>query len=120
MDSGEADLADESTFGPQYSLERDVFQDSVRALHDSAGSGEVNDSFSLPLSTPKVKSRIILLMANFDFECEQAVLSDINILCYSGSKCSVCYQDKILFRELLMSCRLKREVDGRHKAWIFC
>ncbi|NXI23218.1 MPDZ protein, partial [Sterrhoptilus dennistouni] len=53
VDSGEADLADESTFEPQYSLERDVFQDSVRALHDSAGSGEVNDSFSLPLSTPK-------------------------------------------------------------------
>ncbi|NXN04374.1 MPDZ protein, partial [Sylvia borin] len=53
VDSGEADLADESTFEPQYSLERDVFQDSVRALHDSACSGEVNDSFSLPLSTPK-------------------------------------------------------------------
>ncbi|NXB81607.1 MPDZ protein, partial [Donacobius atricapilla] len=53
VDSGEADLADESTFESQYSLERDVFQDSVRALHDSACSGEVNDSFSLPLSTPK-------------------------------------------------------------------
>ncbi|XP_068856909.1 multiple PDZ domain protein isoform X7 [Aphelocoma coerulescens] len=53
VDSGEADLADESTFESQYSLERDVFQDSVTALHDSACSGEVNDSFSLPLSTPK-------------------------------------------------------------------
>ncbi|XP_066195265.1 multiple PDZ domain protein [Sylvia atricapilla] len=53
VDSGEADLADESTFEPQYSLERNVFQDSVRALHDSACSGGVNNSFSLPLSTPK-------------------------------------------------------------------
>ncbi|KAF4802934.1 Multiple PDZ domain protein [Turdus rufiventris] len=53
VDSGEADLADESTFESQYSLERDVFQESVTALHDSACSGEVNDVFSLPLSTPK-------------------------------------------------------------------
>ncbi|KAF2983068.1 hypothetical protein EK904_011729 [Melospiza melodia maxima] len=53
VDSGEADLADESTLESQYSLERDVFQDSVTALHDSACSGEVNDSFSLPFSTPK-------------------------------------------------------------------
>ncbi|XP_056369823.1 multiple PDZ domain protein isoform X9 [Oenanthe melanoleuca] len=53
VDSGEADLADESTFESQYSLERDVFQDSVTALHGSACSGEVNNSFSLPLSTPK-------------------------------------------------------------------
>ncbi|NWX54297.1 MPDZ protein, partial [Promerops cafer] len=53
VDSGEADLADESTFESQYSLERDVFQDSVTAPHDSARSGELNDSFSLPLSTPK-------------------------------------------------------------------
>ncbi|XP_050842587.1 multiple PDZ domain protein isoform X10 [Serinus canaria] len=53
VDSGEADLADESTFESQYSLERDVFQDSVTALQDSACSGEVNHSFSLPLSTPK-------------------------------------------------------------------
>uniref|UniRef100_A0A8D2N0W0 Multiple PDZ domain protein n=1 Tax=Zonotrichia albicollis TaxID=44394 RepID=A0A8D2N0W0_ZONAL len=68
VDSGEADLADESTLESQYSLERDVFQDSVTALHDSACSGEVNDSFSLPLSTPKVKLRMVLLMANFDFK----------------------------------------------------
>lgn len=67
MDSGEADLADESTFESQYSLERDVFQESVTALHDSACSGEVSDVFSLPLSTPKVKSRVVLLMANFEF-----------------------------------------------------
>ncbi|XP_059347886.1 multiple PDZ domain protein [Ammospiza nelsoni] len=53
VDSGEADLADESTLASQYSLERDIFQDSVTALHNSACSGEVNDSFSLPLSTPK-------------------------------------------------------------------
>ncbi|XP_058279983.1 multiple PDZ domain protein isoform X13 [Hirundo rustica] len=53
VDSGEADLADESTFESKYSLERDVFQDSVRALHDSVCSGEVNSSFSLPLSSPK-------------------------------------------------------------------
>ncbi|NXO16938.1 MPDZ protein, partial [Oriolus oriolus] len=53
VDSGEADLADESTFESQYSLERDVFQDSVTALHDSTCSGEVNNSFSLPLPTPK-------------------------------------------------------------------
>ncbi|KAL9822027.1 multiple PDZ domain protein isoform 10-T13 [Geothlypis trichas] len=53
VDSGEADLADESTLESQYSLERDVYQDSVTALHDTACSGEVNDSFSLPLPTPK-------------------------------------------------------------------
>uniref|UniRef100_A0A8C0UXM6 Multiple PDZ domain protein n=1 Tax=Cyanistes caeruleus TaxID=156563 RepID=A0A8C0UXM6_CYACU len=53
VDSGEADLADESTFESQYSLERDVFQDSVTALQDSACSSEVNNSFSLPLSSPK-------------------------------------------------------------------
>uniref|UniRef100_A0A803VST5 Multiple PDZ domain crumbs cell polarity complex component n=1 Tax=Ficedula albicollis TaxID=59894 RepID=A0A803VST5_FICAL len=80
VDSGEADLADESTFESQYSLERDVFQDSVTALHDSACSSEVNNGFSLPLSTPKVKSGVVLLMACFDFKCEQAILSDINLL----------------------------------------
>ncbi|XP_041341480.1 multiple PDZ domain protein isoform X13 [Pyrgilauda ruficollis] len=53
VDSGEADLGDESTFESQYSLERDVFQDSVTALHDSACSSGVSDSFSLPLTTPK-------------------------------------------------------------------
>ncbi|KAM6187315.1 multiple PDZ domain protein isoform 4-T4 [Sarcoramphus papa] len=53
VDSGEADLADESTFESQYSLESDVFQASVIALHGSACSGELNYSFSLPLSTPK-------------------------------------------------------------------
>ncbi|XP_071437696.1 multiple PDZ domain protein isoform X7 [Pithys albifrons albifrons] len=53
VDSGEADLADESTFESQYSLERDVFPDSVTALHHSACSSEVNNSFSLPLSTSK-------------------------------------------------------------------
>ncbi|NXF37886.1 MPDZ protein, partial [Nyctibius bracteatus] len=53
VDSGEADLADESTLESQFSLESDVFQASVIALHGSDCSGELNDSFSLPLSTPK-------------------------------------------------------------------
>ncbi|KAF1661249.1 Multiple PDZ domain protein, partial [Aptenodytes patagonicus] len=53
VDSGEADLADESAFESQYSLESDVFQASMIALHGSACSGELNYSFSLPLSTPK-------------------------------------------------------------------
>ncbi|XP_009464848.1 PREDICTED: multiple PDZ domain protein [Nipponia nippon] len=53
VDSGEADLADESTFESQYLPESDVFQASMIALHGSAGSGELNYSFSLPLSTPK-------------------------------------------------------------------
>ncbi|KFQ07069.1 Multiple PDZ domain protein, partial [Haliaeetus albicilla] len=66
VDSSEADLADESTFESQYSLENDVFEASVIALHGSACSGELNYSFSLPLSTPKVKRRMVLLMTNFD------------------------------------------------------
>ncbi|XP_029859587.1 multiple PDZ domain protein isoform X12 [Aquila chrysaetos chrysaetos] len=53
VDSSEADLADESTFESQYSLENDVFEASVIALHGSACSGELSYSFSLPLSTPK-------------------------------------------------------------------
>ncbi|KAM6328457.1 multiple PDZ domain protein [Alca torda] len=53
VDSSEADLADESTFESQYSLEGDVFQASMIALHGSTGSDELNFSFSLPLSTPK-------------------------------------------------------------------
>ncbi|XP_074425087.1 multiple PDZ domain protein isoform X3 [Larus michahellis] len=53
VDSSEADLADESTFESQYSLEGDVFQASMIALHGSTSSGELNFSFSLPLSTPK-------------------------------------------------------------------
>ncbi|XP_054041555.1 multiple PDZ domain protein isoform X5 [Rissa tridactyla] len=53
VDSSEADLADESTFESQYSLEGDVFQASMIALHASTSSGELNFSFSLPLSTPK-------------------------------------------------------------------
>ncbi|NXJ79745.1 MPDZ protein, partial [Trogon melanurus] len=53
VDSGEADLADESTFESQYSLESDVFQASMIALHVSACSSELNYSFSLPLSTHK-------------------------------------------------------------------
>uniref|UniRef100_A0A803WFP0 Multiple PDZ domain protein n=1 Tax=Ficedula albicollis TaxID=59894 RepID=A0A803WFP0_FICAL len=113
VDSGEADLADESTFESQYSLERDVFQDSVTALHDSACSSEVNNGFSLPLSTPKVKSGVVLLMACFDFKCEQAILSDIN-LCHPGSKCCICYPGKILFRDqlLLMEKRCPLSLEG--------
>ncbi|NWR67203.1 MPDZ protein, partial [Bucorvus abyssinicus] len=53
VDSGEADLVDESTFESQYSLESDVFQASMVALHDTACSGQLNYSFSLPLSSPK-------------------------------------------------------------------
>ncbi|NWQ95533.1 MPDZ protein, partial [Burhinus bistriatus] len=53
VDSSEADVADESTFESQYSLEGDVFEASMIALHGSACSGELNFSFSLPLSTPK-------------------------------------------------------------------
>ncbi|NWX45690.1 MPDZ protein, partial [Steatornis caripensis] len=53
VDSGEVDLADESTFESQCSLESDVFQASMIALHDSACSGELNYSFCLPLPTPK-------------------------------------------------------------------
>uniref|UniRef100_A0A8V5HD78 Multiple PDZ domain protein n=1 Tax=Melopsittacus undulatus TaxID=13146 RepID=A0A8V5HD78_MELUD len=51
-----SDLPDESTFESQYSLESDVFQASMIALHGSACSGELNYTFCLPLSTPKVKS----------------------------------------------------------------
>ncbi|KFP16984.1 Multiple PDZ domain protein, partial [Egretta garzetta] len=53
VDSGEADLVDESTFESQYLLESDVFQASMIGLPGSACSGELNYSFSLPLSTPK-------------------------------------------------------------------
>uniref|UniRef100_A0A8C6NFE2 Multiple PDZ domain protein n=1 Tax=Melopsittacus undulatus TaxID=13146 RepID=A0A8C6NFE2_MELUD len=53
VDSSEADLPDESTFESQYSLESDVFQASMIALHGSACSGELNYTFCLPLSTPK-------------------------------------------------------------------
>ncbi|NWY50297.1 MPDZ protein, partial [Chionis minor] len=53
VDSGEADLVDESTFESQYSLEGDAFQASMIALHGSACSRELNFSFSLPVSTPK-------------------------------------------------------------------
>ncbi|KAM6301609.1 multiple PDZ domain protein [Podargus strigoides] len=53
VDSSEADLADESPFESQYSLESDVFQASMIALHSSACSSDLNYSFSLPLSTPK-------------------------------------------------------------------
>ncbi|KAM9508186.1 multiple PDZ domain protein isoform 17-T17 [Guaruba guarouba] len=53
VDSSEADLADESTFESQYSLESDVFQASVIALHGSTCSNELNYTFCLPLSTPK-------------------------------------------------------------------
>ncbi|NXN76551.1 MPDZ protein, partial [Himantopus himantopus] len=67
VDSGEADLADESTFESQYSLEGDVFQASMIALHGSACSGEMNFSFSLPLSTPKVKRRMECSNAAADF-----------------------------------------------------
>ncbi|NXI50462.1 MPDZ protein, partial [Chloroceryle aenea] len=47
VDSSEADVVDECTFESQYSLESDVFQASMIALHESACSGELNYSFSL-------------------------------------------------------------------------
>ncbi|NXH70076.1 MPDZ protein, partial [Hydrobates tethys] len=53
VDSGEADLVDESTFESPYSLENDFFQASMIALHGSACSAELNYSFSFPSSTPK-------------------------------------------------------------------
>ncbi|NXJ63541.1 MPDZ protein, partial [Rostratula benghalensis] len=53
VDSSEADLVDESTFDSQCSQESDVFQASMITLHGSASSGELNFSFSLPLSAPK-------------------------------------------------------------------
>ncbi|XP_064295152.1 multiple PDZ domain protein isoform X4 [Phalacrocorax carbo] len=53
VDSREADLVDESTFESQYSLESDVFQASMIALHGSACSGDLNSSFCFSFSTPK-------------------------------------------------------------------
>uniref|UniRef100_A0A8B9CJC1 Multiple PDZ domain protein n=1 Tax=Anser brachyrhynchus TaxID=132585 RepID=A0A8B9CJC1_9AVES len=53
VDSGEADLADESTFESQYSPESDTFQASMLALHGSTCSDELNYTLSLPSSTPK-------------------------------------------------------------------
>uniref|UniRef100_A0A803VCF5 Multiple PDZ domain protein n=1 Tax=Ficedula albicollis TaxID=59894 RepID=A0A803VCF5_FICAL len=79
VDSGEADLADESTFESQYSLERDVFQDSVTALHDSACSSEVNNGFSLPLSTPKVKSGVVLLMNLYNMNLNQRLRDEKSV-----------------------------------------
>uniref|UniRef100_A0A8C4UEY5 Multiple PDZ domain crumbs cell polarity complex component n=1 Tax=Falco tinnunculus TaxID=100819 RepID=A0A8C4UEY5_FALTI len=95
------DLVDESTFESQYSLESDVFQASMIALHGSACSGELNYSFSLPLSTPKVKRRMVLLMTNFDYKCEKAVLLNINVVCHPGSNVTICYQieDQMLLME---------------------
>uniref|UniRef100_A0A8C3KDA7 Multiple PDZ domain protein n=1 Tax=Calidris pygmaea TaxID=425635 RepID=A0A8C3KDA7_9CHAR len=91
VDSSEADLVDESTFASQYSLEGDVFQASMIALHGSASSGDLNFSFSLPLSIPKVKRRTVLLMKSFDYKCENAILLDVNVLCHPGSNCTICY-----------------------------
>ncbi|XP_040398320.1 multiple PDZ domain protein isoform X14 [Cygnus olor] len=53
VDSGEADLADVSTFESQYSPESDTFQASMLALHGSTCSDELNYTLSLPSSTPK-------------------------------------------------------------------
>uniref|UniRef100_A0A8C8BM00 Multiple PDZ domain protein n=1 Tax=Otus sunia TaxID=257818 RepID=A0A8C8BM00_9STRI len=97
VDSSEADLADESTFESQYLPESDVFQASMIALHGSACSSELDYSFALPLSTPKVKRRMVLLTTNFDYTCEKAVLLDINVLCHPGSNCTIRYQIKVQF-----------------------
>uniref|UniRef100_A0A672V0H8 Multiple PDZ domain protein n=1 Tax=Strigops habroptila TaxID=2489341 RepID=A0A672V0H8_STRHB len=77
VDSSEADLADESTFESQYSLDSDVFQASMIALHGSTCSGELNYTFCLPLSTPKVKRRMVLLIKNFYYKYEKPVLLDM-------------------------------------------
>ncbi|NWI11735.1 MPDZ protein, partial [Crypturellus soui] len=54
VDSSEADLADESAFGSQYSPDNDgSFQASVLALRGSTGSDELGYSLSLPSSTHK-------------------------------------------------------------------
>ncbi|KAM8792576.1 multiple PDZ domain protein [Eudromia elegans] len=54
VDSSEADLADESTFGSTFCPDNDgSFQASVLALRGSAGSDELAHSLSLPSSTPK-------------------------------------------------------------------
>ncbi|NXA38753.1 MPDZ protein, partial [Eudromia elegans] len=54
VDSSEADLADESTFGSPFCPDNDgSFQASVLALRGSAGSDELAHSLSLPSSTPK-------------------------------------------------------------------
>uniref|UniRef100_A0A8C6JX13 Multiple PDZ domain protein n=1 Tax=Melopsittacus undulatus TaxID=13146 RepID=A0A8C6JX13_MELUD len=72
-----SDLPDESTFESQYSLESDVFQASMIALHGSACSGELNYTFCLPLSTPKVKRQMVLLIKTFDYKYEKPVLLDM-------------------------------------------
>ncbi|KGL84600.1 Multiple PDZ domain protein, partial [Tinamus guttatus] len=59
VDSSEADLADESTFGSQYSPDNDgSFQASLLALRGSTGSDELSYSLSVPLSAPKVTRRM--------------------------------------------------------------
>ncbi|XP_068278495.1 multiple PDZ domain protein isoform X8 [Nyctibius grandis] len=80
VDSGEADLADESTLESQYSLESDVFQASMIALHGTDCSGELNYSFSLPLSTPKssVGEECINAAADFHVSDKNLYNMDVN------------------------------------------
>ncbi|XP_065517358.1 multiple PDZ domain protein isoform X2 [Lathamus discolor] len=79
VDSSEADLADESTFESQYSLESDVFQASMIALHGSACSGELNYTFCLPLSTPKsVGEECSNAAADFHVSDENLYNMDLN------------------------------------------
>ncbi|XP_055646794.1 multiple PDZ domain protein isoform X20 [Falco peregrinus] len=79
VDSSEADLVDESTFESQYSLESDVFQASMIALHGSACSGELNYSFSLPLSTPKsVGEECSNAAADYDVSDKNLYNMDLN------------------------------------------
>ncbi|XP_064902167.1 multiple PDZ domain protein isoform X4 [Columba livia] len=53
VDSGEADLADEPTFESQCSVESDVFEASMIALHGSACISDLNYSFPSSFPTPK-------------------------------------------------------------------
>uniref|UniRef100_A0A8C0FH54 Multiple PDZ domain protein n=1 Tax=Bubo bubo TaxID=30461 RepID=A0A8C0FH54_BUBBB len=78
VDSSEADLADESTFESQYLPESDVFQASMIALHGSACSSELDYSFALPLSTPKVKRRMDIIDAAFCVFDENLYNMDLN------------------------------------------
>ncbi|KAM6364221.1 multiple PDZ domain protein isoform 13-T13 [Pluvialis apricaria] len=78
VDSGEADLGDESTFESHYSPEGDIFQASMTALHGSACSGEMNLSFSLPFSTPKSGEECSNAAADFSVSDEGLYNMDLN------------------------------------------
>ncbi|NXD14375.1 MPDZ protein, partial [Nothocercus nigrocapillus] len=80
VDSSEADLADESTFGSQYCPDNDgSFQASVLALRGSAGSDELSYSLSLPSSTPKaVGEEISNTAVDFQISSKNLYNMDLN------------------------------------------